>query len=251
LKRRLDRARDGLVLANLRLVVHVAKRFNGGGTPMPDLVQEGNIGLLKAVDRFDPRRGNRFSTYAYPWIRQAVERAICNQSRTVRLPVHVYTKSRTIRQASDTLWARQKRRPTEEEVARESGLELAVVRDIRRRTKSAEPLEDSTCTQDPLRRERDPQAVCPFEATLATQRRSAVEAALGKLTSQERQVIRLRYGLGRPVQPTLRDVGEKLDLSRERVRQIEKQALARIASSPDSEDLLDYAGVRRQREIEA
>jgi RNA polymerase primary sigma factor len=240
-KRRLDRAREQLVRANLRLVVHIAKKYVNQGLSLLDLVQEGNLGLMKAVDRFSHRRGNRFSTYAYWWIKQSVERAISNQARTVRLPVHVQEKLRKVRQAAESLRAKRRREPTTEAIAWELRLPVAKIHEVLHYASDAGPLEDPDRALDHLRQAPDPTAVSPFERAFERQRRRSVEEALRPLTPQERQVIRLRFGLGCERRPTLESVGNAMDLSRERVRQIEQAALAKIGASPESEELVAFA----------
>jgi RNA polymerase primary sigma factor len=249
-KRRVDDARDQLVLANLRLVVHIAKKYPHPSMSLPDLVQEGNLGLMKAVDKFDHGRGNRFTTYAYWWIKQSIERAIGNQARTVRVPVHVQEKLRRIRRNTELLRTRQKREPTTEEIARHSGLDEAKVREVLRYATHAAPLEDPERALDHLQKQPDPRAVSPFEQAVNGQRRLKVEAALRPLTPQERQVIRLRFGLGCELRPTLVSVGDAMSLSRERVRQIEQRALTKLESSPQSRDLVDYLKARKQDRAE-
>ncbi|HXV76324.1 MAG TPA: sigma-70 family RNA polymerase sigma factor [Candidatus Polarisedimenticolaceae bacterium] len=238
-KRRLDDARDQLIRANLRLVVHIAKKYPHPNLALSDLVQEGNLGLIKAVDKYDHRRGNRFSTYAYWWIKQAIERAIGNQARAVRVPVHVQDKARRIRRASETLRARRRREPTTEEIAGELGLTTSKVHEILGSMRDNDPLEDPERTFDLVRTASDPQAVCPFEQVLSAQRRRVVEAALERLTPQEQRLIRLRFGLDGERRPTLQSVGEAMGLSRERVRQIEHRALIKIRSNPTSAELGD------------
>jgi RNA polymerase primary sigma factor len=245
-KRRLDDSRDQLVVANLRLVVHIAKKYPHPTMSLPDLVQEGNLGLMKAVEKFDHRRGNRFTTYAYWWIKQAIERAIGNQARIVRVPVHVQEKLRSIRRTTEVLRTRQKREPTTEEIARQSGLEQAKVREVLRHATHSDPLEDPERVLDHLQTKPDLRAVCPFEQAMNGQRRRKVEAALQPLAPQERQVIRLRFGLGCESRPTLESVGDAMNLSRERVRQIERQALTKLESSPQSRDLVGYLGGRKR-----
>jgi RNA polymerase primary sigma factor len=240
-KARLDSCRDQLVLANLRLVVHIAKKYPHPAMSLPDLVQEGNLGLMKAVDKFDHARGNRFTTYAYWWIKQAIERAIGNQARTVRVPVHVQEKLRRIHRSSEHLRNRQRREPTLEEIAGQSGLSVSKIQEVMRHAIHTDPLEDPDQVLDHLRTRPDPRAVSPFEQAANGQRRRKVEEALKPLSPQERQVIRLRFGLGCEVRPTLESVGDTMDLSRERVRQIERQALTKLASIAESRDLAAYA----------
>jgi RNA polymerase sigma factor (sigma-70 family) len=237
-ERRLNRSRDQLVLANLRLVVHIAKKYPHPNISLPDLVQEGNLGLMKAVDKFDYKRGNRFTTYAYWWIKQAVERAIGNHGRTIRVPVHIQEKLRRIHGAAERLRRRREREPTAEEIALESGFTLPKVREVMSCARPVDPLEDPEKVRDHLHSAPDPHAVCPFEQVAKRQRRRRVEAALTPLAPQERKVIRLRFGLGCEMRPTLESVANAMDLSRERVRQIERRALHKIASRRGSRDLL-------------
>jgi RNA polymerase primary sigma factor len=243
-KRGLDRARDELILANLRLVVHIAKKFSGNGLGLLDLVQEGNLGLIKAVDKFDSERGNRFSTYAYWWIKQAIERAIGNQARAVRVPVHVQEKARKIHRISESLRSRQQREPTTEEVAREAGLSVKKIRQVMGWMRDADPLEDTSRAVDQMRRVADPGSVCPFEQVVRGQQRRGVDAALECLTPQEQRVLRLRFGLDRDVVPTLEAIGDVVELSRERVRQIERRALDKIRSNPRYADLEKFLGAK-------
>jgi RNA polymerase sigma factor (sigma-70 family) len=240
----LDRARENLILSNLRLVVHVAKDYLHRGLPMADLVQEGNLGLMKAVDRYDTRRGTRFSTFAFWWIRQAIQRAIGNDGRTVRVPVHVQETQRKIRRAAETLRARRRREPTIEELARELRFPVSRVRNVLRADRAEDALEDSERVIDHLHREPDPGAVCPFERVLEKQRRLRLATALRKLSEQERMVITRRYGLGREAGDSLQVIGDELGLSRTRVRQIEHRALAKIEASRRSLGLRDLASGR-------
>jgi RNA polymerase nonessential primary-like sigma factor len=225
-----QRARDRMIQANLRLVVAVARKYRQSGMELLDLVQEGTLGLERAVERFDPSRGFRFSTYAYWWIRQGVARAIAGQSRTIRLPVHICEKLGRIRRAERELTARLARTPSMAELAAATGLAEAVVRatlerqpqpvslDMRvghdRSAELADLLEDAQARpEDVLARE---------------QLREDLHALLAELTSREALVIRRRFGLEDDTPRTLSEIGEDLRLSRERVRQIESRALLKL-----------------------
>jgi RNA polymerase sigma factor (sigma-70 family) len=247
-KRGLDHARDQLIRANLRLVVHIAKKYTVSGLSFLDLVQEGNLGLIKAVDKFNHRRGNRFSTYAYWWIKQSIERAVGNQARAVRVPVYVQEKARKIRRVAETLRARRRREPTAEEIAGELGLSALKIQEVMRSVRDADPLEDPDRALDHLRTASDPRAICPFEQTLRGQRRRGLEAALRSLTPQERHLIRLRFGTDMETRPTLESVGRRMGLSRERVRQIERDALAKIRSDPAHAELGALVGAGTTRD---
>jgi RNA polymerase primary sigma factor len=238
-KARLSAAREKLITANLRLVVHIAKKFPNHGLALLDLVQEGNLGLLKAVERFRYSRRNRFSTYAYWWIKQSIERAISNQGRAVRVPVHVLEKRRRIRQVSSALSFQLRREPCVDEIAKALKLSRCKVDDIVRAVRDEDPLEDAEREVDHLSRTADRSTQSPFRHVLGTQLRDHLESAVESLEPKERQVIRLRYGLGCDARPTLESVGDAVKLSRERVRQIEKSALAKIGSHPRTESLLE------------
>jgi RNA polymerase primary sigma factor len=222
-------AKQELIEANLRLVVAVAKRYRWSGVPFGDLIQEGNLGLLRAVDKFQYRRGFKFSTYATWWIRQAITRGIADRGRTIRLPVHVAESLNDVMRSRAALVDRLGHEPSTEELARHARIpapKLQLLLDAAPRPVSLElPVGDDATLADFL---EDRSAESPIERVADAQRSSALARALDRLEPREREIVRLRFGLGAEAPHTLEEIGERLDLTRERIRQIEHKALATL-----------------------
>ena len=242
-KKHVDHARDALILANLRLVVHIAKKYLNHGISFMDLIQEGNIGLMKAVEKFEYERGNKFSTYAYWWIKQAIERAIADKARIIRIPVHVNEKIKKIARVSRELAETLGRKPTPQEIARKLRMPVAKVEEILGVVQEPQALEDLSADDDApglLRFVADPNAVSPLEKTVDRELKEKVESTLRVLNSREEEIVRLRFGIGREMPYTLEEIGRVMGLSRERVRQIEATALKKIQSAGECRDLKDF-----------
>jgi RNA polymerase primary sigma factor len=242
-KRHIDHARDALILANLRLVVHIAKKYLNHGISFMDLIQEGNIGLMKAVEKFEYERGNKFSTYAYWWIKQAIERAIADKARVIRIPVHVNEKIKKISRVSRELAETLGRKPTPPEIAKKLRMPVPKVEEILGVVQDPQALEDMSGDDDApslLRFVADPNAPCPLERTVDRELREKVETTLKVLSTREEDIIRLRFGIGREMPYTLEEIGRVMGLSRERVRQIEATALKKIQQAEEQGTLREF-----------
>ncbi|HEX76158.1 MAG TPA: RNA polymerase sigma factor RpoD [Dehalococcoidia bacterium] len=242
-KRAAKKSEERLTQANLRLVVSVAKKYIGHGMPLPDLIQEGSFGLLRAVEKFEYRRGYKFSTYATWWIRQAITRAVAEHARTIRIPVHMVETVNKLLKVNRTLAQEYGREPSYEEVGKCMGISSERVREIMKLSQMPISLEtpigeDETSHLGDFIEDRA--SLSPADAASRELLKAQLNTALSDLTSRERKVILLRFGLQDGRARTLEEVGKEFNVTRERVRQIEAKALRRLRHPSRSRKLKDY-----------
>jgi RNA polymerase primary sigma factor len=238
-----NEAKSEMVRANLRLVISIARRYLNRGLPFLDLIQEGNIGLMKAMDKFEYQRGYKFGTYATWWIRQAITRAIADQARTIRIPVHMIETVNKLNRASRTLVQQMGREPTFEEIAGKMGVSLDKVQKILKIMKRPISLETPIGDEEESRLEdfiEDKEAISPQDAAITSNMAKQIQRVLSTLQKREEKILKMRFGIGEKHDYTLEEVGQDFDVTRERIRQIEGKALRKLKHSNRTDKLKSF-----------
>ncbi len=241
-----EEARNQLIKANLRLVVRIAREYEGYGLPLLDLINEGNLGLIRAVDKFDPAKGAKFSTYSSWWIKQSIRRSLSNQAKTIRLPIHMVDKLARMRRASAKLQDILGREPTDDEIADELGKTEKEVAFMKRVSAQTVSLDEPLNTNDSLRLEEkvaDEKADNPYQALALQASLKLLSQSLTKLNDRESEILRYRFGLDGEKEKTLEEVGVKFGVTRERIRQLQNMALKRLRKMMGKKQDIDFTAL--------